>query len=243
RARPAVSLVKVEPEDGGELASVTVKVTSTRSDVQKNADGTYLESGVYDLRLFRDGQLVGQWPEVSGTAEKSSATTSSTAELESWRKAYEVKLETAGNANITFHNIRLPQRAGVQRVHFTAYAFNSDRVKSVTTLYEYALPAKAAAAAPRRAYLITMGVNANQSHNLDLELAVSSARRAQALLRSKLHTDYPEVIEVPLYSDFDDNRQLKLNAANKADLKAVLDLLAGRQVIQSVRDEVDPKHQ
>ena len=89
-----------------------------------------------------------------------------------------------------------------------------------------------------------MGVNANQSHNLNLELAVSSAERVRALLRNKLQLDYSEVVEVPLYSDLDaDSNHVRLKTATKADLRAVLDLLAGRSVNPRLRDEVDPRHQ
>jgi hypothetical protein len=242
RAQPGVSLVQVEPEGGAELVSVIVRVTNTRSEVQEDANGRYLESAAFDLHLFRDGQLVGQWPEASDAAEKPSATTDSTAELRSWQELHQIGLVN-DEYTYTFRHIRLPRRAGVKKVQFTAYAFNSDRVKSLTTPpYEYVLPANNAAASPRRAYLITMGVNANQSHNLDLELAVSSAERARALLRNTLQVGYSEVLEVPLYSDFNDNHQLKLNAANKADLKTVLDLLAGRKVSPNLWDQVDPKH-
>jgi len=241
RAQPRVDLLKVEPEGGDGLVSVTVQVTGTRSTVQKDTSGRLLQSGAYDLRLFRDGQLVGRWPEAEISTK--SLPGSREAELQSWRKLHEIDLIKSQYTH-TFSHIRLPQRPGVARVDFTAYAFNSDRVKSLTTPpFEYTL-LSAKAAAQRRAYLITMGVNANQSHNLDLELAVSSAERARALLRAKLQAAYPVVFEIPLYSDLDaDGNQVRLKTATKADLRAVLDLLAARSVNPSLRDEVDPKHQ
>ena len=73
RAQPGVKLVKVEPEPGQSLVSVTLSVTNTQSKAQKDQAGKYLESGAFDLRLFRDGQLVGQWPEASESAERSFA--------------------------------------------------------------------------------------------------------------------------------------------------------------------------
>jgi hypothetical protein len=103
---------------------------------------------------------------------------------------------------------------------------------------------RSAAAIRRRAYLLTIGVNANQSPNLNLELAVSSAERARSLLRDKLRAEYTEVVEIPLYSDLDtESNQPKLKVASKADLRAVLDVLAGRSVEAKLRDEVDPKHE
>jgi len=128
-------------------------------------------------------------------------------------------------------------------VEFTAYAFNSDRVKSETTLpYEYVLPNRSGPPVERKAYLITMGVNANQSHNLRLNLAVSSSEIVRALLRNKLSKDYQDVIETQLYSDYDASNQVLPNTAKKADLKTVLDLLAGRPVSPALRNEVDPEH-
>jgi WD40 repeat protein len=245
RAQPRVKVLNVQPDPEVGFVLVRVRVNSNYSEVQKDLAGNFLESGAFDLRLFRDGQLVAQWPEVPKAAERSLMTTGSQAELESWRKLYEIKLIN-GQYTQTFHHIRVPRRAGVDKVKYTAYAFNSDRVKSLTIPpYEYEIPKPVQGnVATRTAYLITMGVNANQSHNLDLELAVSSAERVRALLRGKLRGAYSEVVEVPLYSDLDANsNQVRLKTASKADLKAVLNLLADRPVNPSLRDEVDPKHQ
>jgi hypothetical protein len=156
RSQPGVEIVKVEPEAEGELVSVTVKVKNTSSKVQKDASGKHLESGAFDLHLFRDGQLVGQWPETVA-AETSPAGADSRVELESWRNLHEIKLVN-GEYIHTFHHVRLRRRAGVEKEQFTAYAFNSDRVKSLTTPpLEYSLPkvSKSTAAVVRRAYLIS----------------------------------------------------------------------------------------
>jgi WD40 repeat protein len=245
RAQPRAEVVKVELGREESLVSVTVQVTGTQSRIQKDSSGRFLRSGAFDLRLFRDGQLVGKFPQVTEDADKSSGATASAVRPESWRKLQQIQLVEGKYAH-TFSHIQLPQRLGVKTVWFTAYAFNSDRVKSVTTPpYEYEIPKSVRGqSATRRAYLVTMGVNANQSHNLDLELAVSSAERVRTLLRAKLQADYSEVVEIPLYSDLDtDSNQIKLKTASKANLRAVLDLLAGRSMGSSRRDEVDPKHQ
>ena len=42
---------------------VTVEASEKRDDTQKNGK---TKTGVYDVRLFRDGQIVGQWPEPRG---------------------------------------------------------------------------------------------------------------------------------------------------------------------------------
>src|SRR6202034_793429 len=114
-----------QDQDTGSL-DVTVSVESRISTVQKDKAGRPLQSGVYDVRLFRDGQLVGQWPEdFPGGATKTSAALSD-AEREQWRQQHRVELDSNGHATITFRNIQLPQRKGVDQVTFTAYAFNSD---------------------------------------------------------------------------------------------------------------------
>jgi Caspase domain len=244
RAQPVVEVVKVEPDGTSEAVSVTVKVTSTRSQVQKDANGRYLESAAFDLHLFRDGQLVGQWPEISPAVETSPAIAGSTAELQAWQNVYEIRL-TDGEYTHTFHHIRLPRQPGVDKVTFTAYAFNSDRVKSLTTPpLEYSLP-KLSVARPgvvaRRAYLISMGVNANES-GWNMDFAVPSAEHAARLLHDKLAKDY-EVVPICLFSALaSDSPLVMLKDATKANLKAVLDLLAGRSIGDAVRGAVDPDH-
>jgi WD40 repeat protein len=243
-AQPSVEIVDVRREsNSGDSVNVRVKVKTEVVATLKGESSRLLPSGAYDLRLFRDGQLVGRWPKVQARESVGPIVTAS--DREAWRTDHQVKLDAGGVTTITFPNVRLPQRPEMKKVSFTAYAFNSDRVKSVTTQpYEYTLPLRSATAVRGKAYVVTMGVNANQSHNLDLELAVSSAERVRALLRGKLRGAYSEVVEVPLYSDLDANsNQVRLKTASKADLKAVLDLLADRPVNPSLRDEVDPKHQ
>jgi WD40 repeat protein len=244
RAQPEVEVLKVQPEAGEDLVSVTVKVTSTRSEVQKDKNGKNLESGAFDLYLLRDGQFVGQWPDVSETAERPSGAAGTKDELESWRKLREIKL-VSGEYTHTFGHVRLPHRAGLGKVQFTAYAFNSDRVKSLTTPpLEYLLPkpsASSSAAVARRAYLISMGVNANQSR-WNLSFAVASAQDTARLLHEKLVREY-EVVDISLFSTLaPDSPQVLLQQATKSNLKAVLDLLAGRSVDNAMRAAVDPNH-
>jgi WD40 repeat protein len=238
RLQPRVDVLKVEPV-AGDLVSVTVRVTGAES-LPKDSVVRPVQGGAYDLRLFRDGQMVAQWPDVT-TFRKPTADQGR--DLELWRKLHQIDL-VGGQYTHTFSGIHLPERSGGPDPNFTAYAFNLDRVKSLTSPpFEYTLPS-AKAPRPRRAYLVTMGVNANESRNLNLELAVSSAEQVRSLLAKKLRAGYSEIVEIPLYSDLDaDGSQPRLKTARKADLKAVLDMLAGRTVDPSLRDEVDPKHE
>jgi len=243
RTQPQLKIITAKIDSrSAKTVSVLVDVSNSRSALQKDGEGRNLDSGVFDVRLFRDGQMVGQWPVVG--AEEKMGRVVTAKDRKTWRRAHQVKLDISGKAAVTFHHVPLPQRLDDKKVEFTAYAFNSDRVKSVTTPpFEYAPPMGGGAAVSRRAYLITMGVNANQSHNLDLELAVSSADKFRTLMRGKLEAEHSEVVEVPLYSDLaPDSDQVRLKTARKEALKAVLDLLAGRSVAPILRNEVDPEH-
>jgi WD40 repeat protein len=243
RVQPKVWVTSVVKEnDLAGTVAVRVGVESTQSTVQKDSEGRLLTSGVFDVRLFRDGQIVGDSPQFDTVEKTGSITTDADRAL--WRKTHQVQVDSGVSGSITFHHVQLPKRAGLSTAAFTAYAFNRDRVKSLTSPpYFYTLPVQRATFAKARAYLITMGVDANQSRNLDLDLAVSSAEDARTLLRSKLAAGGAEVVEVPLYSERDDLGRVKEKTASKADLRAVLNLLAGKSVSAALEDEVDPRHQ
>jgi WD40 repeat protein len=244
RVQPSVQIGEVAYDSGLRTASVSVDVSNMVSQTQKDDKGAFVDSGVYDVRLFRDNQLVAEWPEpVAGSIEKSGPIVSNQ-DLQLWRRRHRVKLDSKGTGTIAFRNIRLPRRYRADHVQFTAYAFNSDRVKSLTTLPHPITLSPLTEPVLRTAFLVSMGVNANQSGNLDLDFAVSSAEKARSLLRSKLQADYQQIVEITLYSDRDsDSDRIKSKTASKADLQAVLDLLAGRPVPLALRDEVDPRHQ
>jgi WD40 repeat protein len=244
RTQPEVAIVRVDPEREDGFVSVTVQLKNVVSEGQRDKGGKALESGMYDLRLFRDGQLVAASPQTpSETAVASTAPTFESSDRDEWHKTHRVQSDASGQAVITFRGVRLPQ-SDVKKVAFTAYAFNADRVKSQTTSpFEYQLPT-VKNATPRQAYVITIGVNANQSPNLNLELAVSSAERARALVRDRLRAQYSNPVEIQLYSDLDEvSNQPRLKIATKANLRAALDVLSGRPVDPKTRNEIDPKHQ
>ena len=245
RVQPLVKIASVRPGPRSDLVEVDVEVANADGRFLKDGNPVNMKTGVYDLRLFRAGQLVGQEPKpdvVSPGHAKNEAMPTVDA-LAAWRTDRRVDLDPqTGRARKTF-TVHLPHARAEREIELEAYAFNEDRVKSATAKATYKLQ-KAASTGAGRAYLITMGVNANESPNLNLELAVSSAERARALLHSNLQTNYNEVLEIQLYSDLDaDSNQVKSKAASKANLEAVMDLLAGRAVDTQVKEQVDPKHQ
>src|SRR5262249_34828627 len=136
-------------------------------------------TAAYDLHLFRDGRLVGTYP-VTNLPRRSDAAT----EIEAWREASEIKMsdnqacrQSAPACAIVSFDVQLPKGKDVARIEFSAYAFNEDRVKSATDVWkwnssELNLLPKAESVAPR-AYIVSVGVNASQSGDWNLELAVS----------------------------------------------------------------------
>jgi hypothetical protein len=217
RVQPVVRIIEIKPQASEldsptETVSVKVEVANGASAVTRGGEQITLESGVHDLRIFRDGQLVGYAPEQDGP----------------------IKLES-DKATITFKDIRLPRRADLKQVEFSAYAFNVDRVKSETARQTYVLQ-RSLTTVKGRAYVITVGVNAYENAALDLNYAANDAQRLQSVLSEKLKAtgEYEEVVPIMLLSDHeitnDGQRRITAKQATKENVKFVLDLLAGRPI-------------
>ncbi len=65
RVQPVVRIAGVEPGQQRDLARVTVEVTTAEETFRQGDSQITMQTSVYDLRLFRDGQLVARWPEVA----------------------------------------------------------------------------------------------------------------------------------------------------------------------------------
>jgi len=184
---------------------------------------------VHDLRLFRDGQLVGQWPEpkLGGKGLKTGSNLTP-AELKAWQDATLIDLDPkTGKATRTFM-VRLPHGKTGQSVQFSAYAFNLDRVKSATATQDYLVPKELAPARPR-AYVVSMGVNAYEVRRWDLSFAASDASLMQQALVKRLSNQY-DVVPIELVSDYkvkNGIRKITKNHATREALHAVLQALAG----------------
>ncbi len=231
RVQPIVSPPQVTWR-GGDSVEVTVEVRSAVGKAQKDGRGLPLESGVFDVRLLRDGQLVGY----STPDEKVVATPlrlDGMEELAAWREANSVRL-VGGRDRLTFR-VKLPRGSGGRKVEFSAYAFNSDRVKSETarTVSEVRR-APATREEPRRAYVITVGVNKYQNPAWNLRFAANDSRLARRLFSERLRAlgEFSEVVEVALVSDDEEagGRLVARRDATKANIRTVFDLLAGRRV-------------
>lgn len=232
RVQPRVSPPQVVPRGNDSWTEVTVEVRNVVGKAQRDARGLPLESGVFDVRLFRDGQMVGH----SISDEQipaASQDSGSAADLAAWREASRVRLD-GDSAKVTFR-VKLPAGPAGRKVEFSAYAFNSDRVKSETVRSEYVIRGgPAAAAAARRAYVIAVGVNKYQNPVWNLRYAANDARLTLRLLSEKLRAlnEFSEVVEIPLISDGEPARGQAAAPpeATKANIRSVFDLLAGRKV-------------
>ncbi len=226
RIQPSVTIASVEPQrEDPNRATVTVKVAGAKSESQRDKAGNLLETGVYDIRLFRDGQIVGEKPvqdEIPMSLEMSYEE-----QLNGWRSTRRVRLDAEGKATLVFKDIRIPRRAGLGKVEFSAYAFNEDRVKSETDRRSFPTP-PGAASSPGNAYILAIGVNAYQNASWNLRFAADDARLAGKSLAEKLKAtgQYGEVIELPLISDYHGLEGEK--PATKANIRAALAELAKR---------------
>jgi WD40 repeat protein len=236
RRLPDIAITSVT-EDPKHEGTVSVQV-DVRAPKQL---GKQSPSGAFDLRLFRDGQLVAQFPASGSNGHDLTAD-----DLHSWRRNHRIKLRRDGELSVPFPNIRVSSRGDIS-TEFTAYAFNEDRVKSLTSRACEYKPKAATTAGPQAqsptAFVVVMGVDANESHNLDLDSAVASAKVFSGLIQDKLQAQYSNIVEIPLYSELDDGTdQTKTQTATKKNLQSVLDLLADRPIDPKDRDQVDPKH-
>jgi hypothetical protein len=208
--RPLADLNRVQPEvkiavgsaDAADpsLVRVTVAASGATRDNLRSGKAVPTRTAAHDLRLFRDGQLVGH---ADGPLAQAAAAPFSR----------------------TF-TVRLPLSKAGQEVVFSAYAFNDDRVKSRTVRAAYTAPALPPAVASRKgtAYVFTMGVNSHDNPAWNLNFAANDARSVRRSLTTQLTRSgqFASVVSVGLVSDS------AIRQASKAALRGVLARLAGQ---------------
>lgn len=238
RTQPGVVIKEIKP-DGASTAQVTVEVENAVSRKQFDVQGRALQSGVYDIRLFRDGQLVGNSTTetaletyVKATGDLDQTASFNDSELRLWQQAHQVRLDENGRGTLIFRNVKLPQNGKSKETIFSAYAFNNDRVKSTTARAAYALPPAPSRPRKRRAYIVTVGVNLYENPDFNLSYAANDARQTEQALTSCLAAtgQYDEVVTVSLISDNtrgEDGTVRTQTDATKANFRAVLRLLSG----------------
>lgn len=221
-AQPQVDIVAAaqNPNRPQEIrAQVTVsertRATSTRAGVASH-------SGAFDLRVFRNDQLVYRTAADEDGSDQ---------DLNAWR--IRTKLLTANEISKTYDlTIQAPQRDELGAIELSAYAFNTDRVKSRTAHQKVALPQPVAGRLPR-AYVIFFAVGANTDERWSLPYAAEDARALSRSLISRLRNScrFSEVVCLPLISSRGDVSDVCNSAAippTKANLRAALRGLAGK---------------
>jgi WD40 domain-containing protein len=233
RVQPLVEVHAEWKDEAAGIATVRVLVKSNSDSGMKNGK-TFTKP--YDLRLFRDGQLVGYVPKTSVEWQLEpppSGPKADERDLARWRDKTEIRdLGKDGSKELTFP-VQVPRRADLKRVVFTAYAFNEDRVKSGTASATLVVD-KPQQPRKGRAYLISAGVNRTESSpKWDLHYAANDARQMSKVLGDKLEgtRQFADVVRIRLVSDTPDQHEAGEAAATKAHLQAVLDVLAGRRKV------------
>ena len=206
------------------MALVDVAVAEKEDLSQRNGK---TKTAVYDMRLYRGGQLVGQWPEPKpGNLGQE--------DIETWRTATHVTTPAGANKLVHTFAVQLASRDKGKPVLFTAYAFNEDRVKSETAVNDkYIVPDDIVPRKPR-AYVLTIGVNAYENPKRNLSFAVKDA---EVLAGSLSQIKGYEVVPVSLVSDSAPSQNSPsippVNQATKANIRSVLGLLAGESTERS----------
>ncbi|AUX78325.1 WD40 repeat domain-containing protein [Sinorhizobium fredii] len=204
-APPAVSIDRVELLDAGRAAVTVV----TRPGSRRPA---------FDLKLFRDGQLVGA---TAGDISKSGT----------------ANTKPDGAIEMTY-SVMLPKDPAVSKTVFTAYAFNATGRRSAPSApFAFTLPHPAGQGVTRTMYVIAVGVNANDNPALVLSHAVASSEAFLNGLGNAIDHEgmHYQLVKVPIVARspgrlVPGEHRPPVLPADKKIILGVLDLLAGRTV-------------
>ena len=222
RVQPKVTITDVK-KDGPITATVTVEVEDVEHQYQQEQK-PIVESGAKDLRLFRDGQLVG-YRDGNLLGRKRNA--SMDCQLIDGRTK---------KCRAVFEHVRLPQQKGVKDVEFSAYAFNTSDVKSETFRFPFKFT-RQLLSKKGRVYLISVGVSKYENPAWDLEFAANDAHLVDDTVAAKVRAtgDYDDVVNVSLTSEekvVNGQKQL-IKSATKENFRKVMRLLAGERLASS----------
>ena len=204
--QPDVLIVSAEQKDPGGRLSVVVEVSDVK---QVNSSGKEVHSGVYGIRLLRDGRVVATSPSGAALDSDPQPANSSTENLENWREKNSVATDPNGRARITF-TIDVPKTSNLEQTELSAYAFNSDRVHSSTSSLSVVLK-KPTFAEKGTAYLVNIGISKYQDPKLgDLPFSSKDATELQEALRRRLTAanTYKAVVSISLVSQMATRRNI-----------------------------------
>jgi uncharacterized caspase-like protein len=213
RIQPSVSIVSVAQ---GSLPSEAVVRVAVSGRTDRSAPNGKTSTAAYDLRLFRDGQLVGEFP-------KPKSERSDSPDFSAWRRASRILSEPGRTETVQEFHVSLAARNRGKPVVFSAYAFNEDRVKSETARSaDYFVPDTVAPPAPR-AYVLTIGIDNYRNERHDLRFAVKDAEAMGSALQG---IRAYRVINVGLLAGRDGAATSAVDLASKENIHAVLQILA-----------------
>jgi WD40 repeat protein len=181
RVLPVVQITGVNAGAAPGTVDISVEV---REGVAPDNDScyTHTRSGIYDLRLFMNNRLL---------EHDSAKPYEATETVEDWRRLNEMKA-TDGVLRYTLTQT-VPSQPGTEKILFSAYAFNSDRVKSDTATFNYVRPPTKGPLARPRAFVVTIGIDAYDEPRLKLQFAAADARLLGERLASILGYDVRRV--------------------------------------------------
>lgn len=211
RVQPEVKVLSVTPSRKfpGQV-DVVVHAAS-----QTDHNGT--RGDLQDLRLFRDGQMVG-----SGYVDAEVQNQGET----SWRTKHVIGGYIEGtlkDGNYTFHDVLT--KSNEAKTTFTAYAFNSALIKSATASLDYEHEsASITSPAKPRAYLIQVGVNHYAAEQCELSYSVNDAEKMNADLSERLKAQGYQVQSVKLESVAGGD----IRAAGKSEIQKQLAAIAAQ---------------
>lgn len=187
RVLPGTTIVNIAPGARPGTAEVTVSVASGVDDTAVNGR---THSGVHDLRLYRDGRLV---------AERGAPPPGRTLSLEEWRSATRLAPAAPQASYTTTFTVALPTHRPGEALHFSAYAFNEDRVKGETAIRVFEPPTAPPRA--RQVYVLAIGIDAYGIPGRNLHYAVADAEAMAATLsavtdRFGEHTFTPRIATI-----------------------------------------------
>ncbi len=206
RVLPQVRIASVRTGRDATEAVVSVEV---REGIDANAPNGKTRSGIYNLRLFRNGRLVAMTPRQERATD---------ADLRQWRQ-HNALQPSQGTRRYLF-TVPLPTQAGEEAQTFSAYAFNEDRIKGETAFMAWTRPV--VAPRPRHAYVLAIGIDDYATPRFRLNYAASDAR----LLASRLSAIPGYQTHVLLLAG-ERRADGSRTRVDRATLDRVLSLLAG----------------
>ena len=171
RVLPQVTITDIQPGDTPDQAIVSVEI---KEGFDPSAPNGKTRSGVFNPRLFRNFRFAAHTPDEPFELQET---------ITDWRKLNRI-IDDDDKPNDGIHHLtaslNLPTSDASEKQVISVYAFNEDRVKSVTAFAEYTRP-KMEARKPR-AFVISIGIDAYQQSRLNLDYAAADAK----LLGNKL---------------------------------------------------------